>query len=1002
MTENVGRKLLLIFGLLGLAAGLILFKSPPFRLGLDLAGGTRYVYTVDFDKAEREGKIRAGEDRAALMEQMRTIAYKRADPTGVRELNVRQEGQNRMVVEVPGLIGATSSSRPVKLASELALDATKVELDGSDPTSVEAFPATGGVVTVDRERVRYSHRTQNTLHVEQRGYTKTAVAAHAAGTEVKLFSDDAIRNSIENLGELGFSIVVTQADLAGKGTDLEAERKRMEDWAAKNPESSLAVFNRLPREQGGPHELVRWYPERQENLAPGQQPAPEASRAMPLLQQLTKPEWVFTGQQLAAQGVNVTQDDLGYPAVGFEFDTKYKVPFGDFTSQYSGRNMAILLNGEVIMAPSLDEPLPGRGIIRGRFTEEYVRQIVTVLRSGSLQIKPDLQHMERVGPTLGADNIQRNIWAGISAFVVVCGFIIAYYRLLGVFASISLLCNGVLLLGGMAFMDATLTLPGIGGIILTIGMAIDANILIFDRIREESESGKAVKQAAKDGFDKAFSAIFDGNVTTLIAGFILYNVGSGPVRGFAVTLCIGIFTTLFAQLVITRVLVHYALERGLKRFQMGRWMADANYQFMSRAKVCLIGSTLVILTGLGLFFALPNKERLGIEFLGGGTVMLRTEEPMSRDAVQAVVSKIDGDIGSSEVKAVSESAVGDRGYTAFRITFKTDSDADESAQVAGFEATVRQSLAGILQRGPVEIEKLDTAATPPATEVRLSFEGPHLEADVQARLSAVALLKDVAVTRDADRPNLHHVKAVLTSIPDQADLRLAIEKAFQSESTAAPVKDSSGNLFVLASPIAESATVSKQVVGELTNKAILAVLLSLFAILIYVRVRFAEYSYGWGAIVAVFHDVLIALGACAVALHLDLVPAEINITMISVFLTIIGYSINDTIVIFDRVRENLPRLKKPLSEVLDISINETLSRTILTSATVFLSVGIMLVFNWGTGNALEGFCYAMLAGMISGVYSTVFIASPVVLWLERRSEARKAAEPPSATPSTAS
>jgi SecD/SecF fusion protein len=982
MTENVGRKLLLIFGLLGLAVGLLLFKSPPFRLGLDLKGGTRYVYSFDFEDAIKKGLISANEDPRAIMAQQQTIIGTRADPQGVMELLVRQEGSNRLVVEVPGLLGASASSRPGKLGKAISATENRIELDANDTTLIDSFPANGGVVTIERERVRYAQRDQATLYVEARGYMKTPADAHAAGTEIKLFSDDAIRNAIENLGELGFSIVANNSDLSGKGTDLAAEQKRMTDWAAKNPGVALSVFNRLPREEGGPHPSIRWYPNRERGLAPGVKPSPESERADPLLQP-AKPDWNFTGQDLSdAHG---SQDDLGFPAVAFAFKTERSVAFGDFTSNYVERQMAILLNGEIATAPKINGPLPGRGIIEGRFSIEEVNDLVTVLRSGSLKIKPQLEHMERVGPTLGADNIARNVWAGVLAFFVVCGSMIAYYRLLGVFASISLMCNALMMLGGMAFMDATLTLPGIGGIILTIGMALDANILIFDRIREESESGKSIKQAAKDGFDRAFTAIFDGNITTLIAGFILYQVGSGPVRGFAVTLCIGIMTTLFCQLVISRVLVHYALERGVKQFKMGRWLADANFQFMSRARTCMIGSAVVILAGVGLFLSMPNKQKLGIEFLGGGTVMIRTEQAMTREDVRTAVSKIEGDIGGSEVKAVAESELGAGTYTAFRITFKTDSDADESAQVNGFESTVRQGLAGILQRGPVEIETFDPNATPPKAEIRLTFEGAHSEADVLSRLGEVALLSEPKVVRDAERPAMQHVSATLKSIPDQATLRVAIENAFPSSA-----KDSVGNPYVLASPIAESAVVGKQVVGELTNKAILAILLSMFAILIYVRVRFAEYSFGWGAIVAVIHDVLIALVACAVAIKLDFVPAEINVTMISVFLTIIGYSINDTIVIFDRVRENLPRLKKPLREVLDISINETLSRTILTSTTTFLSVSIMLAFNFGTGNALEGFCYAMLAGMISGVYSTIYIASPVVLWWEERSARRKA------------
>src|SRR5262249_42254838 len=228
--------------------------------------------------------------------------------------------------------------------------------------------------------------------------------------------------------------------------------------------------------------------------------------------------------------------------------------------------------------------LTGGGIIEGKFKDEEVKNLITVLRSGSLKLKPTLQSDERVGATLGDDYVRKGLYSSLAAWAVVVLFMVVYYRRLGVFAALALFANLVMFMGGLAFLRATLTLPGIAGIVLTVGMAVDSNILIFDRLREEAEKGRNAKQAAKAGFENALSAIVDSNVTTFLSAVILYKVGTGPVRGFAVTLMIGVLTSVFAALVTTRVFVHWALSKGIDRFVMGRWMADANYDFLSKAK----------------------------------------------------------------------------------------------------------------------------------------------------------------------------------------------------------------------------------------------------------------------------------------------------------------------------------------------------------------------------------------------------------------------------------
>jgi SecD/SecF fusion protein len=978
MVENVGRKLVLIFGVLAVAIGLLVLRERPFRMGLDLRGGTRLEYQLDFEEARRQGQLSENEDTSALLQQTIAILYTRVDPRSVIEPLIRQEGSDRIVIELPGTALQSGAAARGELAEPL--DESAVRLSLGQAAIAADFPEGGGVVRIGGERVRSGARSGAELLALQRGYGGSPLASHPAGASVELVSDDAIRNAIENLGELSFQIVANANDFAGTGTDLQAERTRLQEWAQKNPGVDIALFNELPRELGGPHQSLAWYPQRLDP-ALGLQ-VPQVERALPLLRP-TQADWNFTGQDLAS--VKATSDENSYPAVGFEFKPARKVPFGDFTRANVNRSMAIVLNGEVNSSPTINGPLPGSGIIQGKFTPQQVNELITVLRSGSLRIKPILQQEERVGPTLGADNIQRNVWAGCVAYVLVAGGMIAYYRLLGLFASIALLVNVLLIAGGLSFMDATLTLPGIGGIILTVGMALDANILIFDRIREELDKGANVKQAAKTGFDKALSAILDSNITTLLAGLILYNVGSGPVRGFAVTLSIGVLTTMFSQLVVTRVLVHYALARGVKALPMGRWLVNANFRFIAHARACLIGSLLVIGAGVTLFAIEPASTKLGIEFLGGASVRFRTEEPQTRDAVQNLVSAIGGDLGrSAEVKPVADSAAGEGRYSDFRVTFKLADGANAaSAEGNTFEREIRSALASVLQRGPVELERL-APAEDGAQQVRLKlyFEETHPTEDVAAALGRAGLpSSEVAIVEG--QPRQMHALVKPTSQLDDVQLRSVVQDAL------AKAQDSTGRAFALASPIAESSLVGKQVVGELRDKAILAVLLSLFAIVMYIRVRFSEYSYGIAAVAALAHDVLITLSACAIAVYFGFINAEINVTMIAVFLTIIGYSINDTIVIFDRVRENLPRLKKPLAEVLETSLNQTLSRTILTSTTTFLSVSVMLAFNLGTGNVLESFCYAMLAGMISGVYSTLYVATPILVWLERRAAAKR-------------
>ena len=1023
MLDNVKGKLVLIFVVLAIAgAFLALGRVRPdlgIQFGLDLKGGSRFVYRLEFDEAQVQG-----EDQAQLLRQTIEILRDRIDPDGVIEPVIRAEGVDRIVIEIPGVEDLAGAAATATLFEELPAEGERA-LEISLALDVAGtFPAAGGEIAVGGETIRYSEALSYTVGTDiapgpdglvpdrklgvrllvaqdGRGYGGSTRASHPVGTPVRLVSTNYIQNKIENLGQLSFEIVATDASLTGSGTDLASERAKLDTWFAANPQSTnLRAFNALSSvpdagQLAGPNPWIRWAPDKkQRDEATGQiaDTRTLSQRAQPLLRLENHPDyqdrdWRFDGAKL--KQAFPTRDQRGLPAIGFEWDSRYASAFGAFTENFSGYQMAIVLNEQIESAPSLDEPIFASGIIRSGsvpYRPEEVEEMVTVLRTGSLRVRPVLESKERVEATLGASYVKRGWISGLTGIIGVFAFMAWYYRRLGVFSIVSLLTNMFVVLGAMSFLNATLTLPGIAGLVLTIGMAVDANILIFDRIREEMDNGRNIKQATKNGFEKAMSAIIDSNLTTLITSLVLYNIGTGPVKGFAVTLSIGIVASMFGALVVTRVLMHFTLARGTSAFPMGTWLATANYNWLGTRKAAITGSIIVLVAGLGLFgfkVATDPNHIIGIDFLGGAEAQVRVEQPLTREAFEAKLDAAGGSLARADVTSVLSSRAGD-GFTEFRLVTKAAGTTNEERENTGreFVATLREKLADTLQKGPLDIDPIAPDGT---VSMRAYFKAPHPVEEISSALTSSGVMSDVVVEADAVRPTVYSVRGKVPAGTLESTLALTIEGAL-------PARDSLGQNFELASAIANESVVGSTVSDELADKALLAMIISLFAIVMYIRVRFAEYSYGFAAVVALVHDVLFTLGAITVANMTGLVAIELDLTMIAAFLTIIGYSLNDTIVIFDRVRENRPRMEGGLEKVLNVSINQTLSRTILTTLTTFIAVGTLYFANIGTGNALESFAFTMLMGMITGTYSTIYIANPALLWLENRAEVRRARE----------
>ncbi len=571
---------------------------------------------------------------------------------------------------------------------------------------------------------------------------------------------------------------------------------------------------------------------------------------------LVKKKSELTGAHLVK--ANVSFGDMSQPEVAFTLDRIGAKTFAKITEQYIGRRLAIVLDNEVQSSPVIQSVIPnGQGVIQGQFTAEEAKDLAIVLTSGALPAPVKLIMNARVGPSLGADSIKKGFIANVSGLGLVLIFMVGYYLFAGAVSVLALILNILMILGGMALLHATLTLPGIAGIILTIGMAVDANVLIFERIREELESGKKIRAAIEAGYKKAFSAIFDSNLTTILTAVLLYHFGTGPIKGFAVTLTIGLLISMFTAIVVTRVIFDLVfLKKSFSNLKMLKLFARPNIDFVKLRYFAYALSMIIIVAGM-IVMGMRGSKFLGNDFKGGDMVQLKLTPSVSLEILREKLSKIG--LGDSTIQNFGRD--GD-------VLIKTKFEEGKK---------LKDHLTSELPGTQVE-------------ERRLEEIGPAIGSDLK-------------------------------------------------------------------------------------RQAFWAVLWSLIGILIYVTWRF-EFEYALGAIIALLHDALIPLA------FLAFTGRELSIGVVAAILTIIGYSVNDTIVICDRIRENKRILKKiSLSDLLNLSLNQTLSRTFLTSLTVLLVVLALFFFG---GEVINDFSFVMLVGVISGSYSTIFIAVPIILEWQRK------------------
>jgi SecD/SecF fusion protein len=553
-----------------------------------------------------------------------------------------------------------------------------------------------------------------------------------------------------------------------------------------------------------------------------------------------------------------TYDEQGW-GVALQFDREGAKLFGQLTEVHVGKRFAIVLDGKVQSAPVIREAIyGGHASITGHFTEEEARNLASVLEN-PLQTPVTVEEERSVSATLGSDSIRSGIYAGLLGLALTFLFITIYYRFAGLVASVALIVNLVLLFGAMTMFNFVLTLPGIAGIILTIGMAVDANVLIYERLREELAAGKPLSVALTAAYDKAFSAIFDSNITTLVTALILFWKATGPVKGFAVTLTIGIVASMFSALLVTRNCFNWAIARGvLKRVTMSNLIKATNFDFLSKSRLSVGISALIILVAVSVFAA-RGGNNFGIDFKGGDLLVLEAQQKVSAGDVRDALKQID------------------------------------------------------LQESVVQMER--------------------------------SAAKEFLTIRSAPGTSERIEKLLDEKFP---------EAKFRIE---------------------QNDKVGKLVGDELARNSLIALSLGIISIFIYVAARF-EFAFAVAAIIALLHDVILTIGAFA------LFGRELSLIIVGAVLTIAGYSINDTIVVFDRIREGMRRNDTfSLQFIMNRAINETLGRTILTGGTTVLST---LALYFLGGPVLHDFAFTILIGILVGTYSSIFIAPPIVLWWSRR------------------
>jgi SecD/SecF fusion protein len=761
---------------------------------------------------------------------------------------------------------------------------------------------------------------------------------------------------------------------------------------------------------------------------------------------------------------------LGSAAVGFQLDSGGGQRMARLTGAHVNQPMAIVLDDQVFSAPNLNSTISDSGVITGRFSDEEIAYLIRVLTAGSLEAKvsSDPISVNILGPSIGADNLSKGLEATILSVGITCVVMLAYYFLAGLVADIALAVNTLLIFGIMATIDGTFTLPGLAGVALSVAMAVDANVLIYERIREELEQGSPLRAAIDTAYKRALSAIIDGNVTNLIVCIVLYKVGATEVKGFALTMSIGVITTLFTGIWVTRAMFEMMLSGGLKSLPMlptvvpsiarallprVDWIAKRGALFGFSGALVAVSLVLLLARGNDIFetefrggvaMTLSTREARGGEPQGPGGDVGFTRLDMEK-RIRAIGERAGDNIVVAQLKNANVLTVGDTTDEGLASQFQIrvgnppnlPADFDESRISRDVQAAVVTEMSKDLDvRLPLAFDNATnadhTAATRPlekqlvgaslgrsteASEPVGEFRGgvgivvsgittPVTVTDVAERISRMRAQPDWSFSAgrktrvvglepaDASNPTgPQKAVAVMVADPDLSSFEVDLET--WDRDLAAPEWKLVQQALTQQASLDQVSSFSPVVAENLAASAVVAVVLSLIGMLAYIWVRFGNFRFSVATVVGVTFNVVVCLGFLAVSIPLSstgfgtalfIEEYRIDLNVVAGLLTIIGYSLNDTIVILDRIRENRGKRTWISRDTVNLSINQTFSRTVLTGGST-LATAIILIALGGTG--IRPFAYTFLIGLIAGTFSSVAIAAPMV-YSRKEEEAERA------------
>ncbi|MBI1182981.1 protein translocase subunit SecDF [bacterium] len=865
------------------------FDTPENRDKFDRSSENRDEEVLNFIRSEAEQAVERTQD----------IIRTRIDEFGVTQPTIRQEGSGRITIELPGVEDAQRVrdllQRSAKLefwetynANEMVgkyfssvneVLAKKLDFGKEEEATTEA--ATEGTATETENDVVSNLEASAKNDSLKEDSTKTNVVAALEGEsdEITADMDSATKDSIEK--------AKAQKEAAEKVPLYLKLRPQVDNQgqivdgpvigtAIATDTNTIMNYFRMPEVKAVLPSNVKFLWSVKE--------IQEGSRVYSLYALKT-----VHGGAAPLDGSVITDAFQNYDQISGKPDVNMKMnPQGAriwkaMTEANIEKWIAISLDNRIYSAPQVNTVIPnGSSVIQGNFTIEEAKDLASVLKAGKLPVTVDIAEEELVGPTLGQESIKNGLNSLIGGFLLVLAFMAFYYRKSGWVANLALMANLFFIVGILASLHAALTLPGMAGIVLTIGMSVDANVLIFERIREELKAGKSVKMAVADGYRNAYSSIIDANLTTFLTGIILLVFGKGPISGFAVILVIGILTSMFCAIFLTRLVFEWMLKREQNINFGSETTSNAfqkmNFDFIGKRKIAYIGSGIVIVIGLISLFTL--KLNLSVDFEGGRSYIIQFDQPISVTETRNELTTVFGT--SPEVK-----------------TFGSDS-------------------------------KLKII-----TKYRIEDKGEDVDNEVKKTLTDALTAKF-------------------------ADNGFKIEK---------------------------SQKVGPTFARDIEIAALWSIVVGLIGIFLYIVVRFRKWQYGLGALIALIHDVLIVIGLFSLLWKFLPINLEVDQAFIAAILTVVGYSINDTVVVFDRIRESLNlHTKSPLYQTINDALNKTISRTLITSLTTLLVILILFLFG---GEIIRGFSFALLIGVLVGTYSSLFIATPIVVDLDNSKRARE-------------